>query len=158
MAKIVMVLIIAASVGSLLPAGDVPWAADLIEPTRTLDGPGKPESKLVVFSEPPGLPVSLDGHSLGKTPTSFYEVKPGSHRLRVETSEIDITLEPGQTMQISLYKGSFVRIPEPEKIPAQPPAKEATPMAESKPSPAPFVEQRPPALSPIEHYRLFGYY
>lgn len=158
MAKIITILFIAASVGSLLPAGDVASAADLIEPTRTLNASGKPEGKLVVFSEPPGLPVTLDGLSLGKTPTSINEVKSGIHHLRVETSETDITIEPSQTMQISLYKGSFIKIPEPEKEFALPPATDVPSTAGSKPSPARSEEQRPPALSPIEHRRMFGYY
>lgn len=158
MAKIITTLLIAASVGLLLPAGDVPWAADLIEPTRTLDAPGRPEGKLVVSSEPPGAPVSLDGLSLGKTPTSINEVKAGIHHLRVETSETDITIEPGQTMQISLYKGSFIKIPEPEKELAQPPETAVPSTAGSIPPPARSEEQRPPALSPILHNRMFGYY
>lgn len=157
MAKIITILFIAASVGLLLPAGGVAWAADLIEPTRTLDASGKPEGKLVVFSEPPGQPVSLDDLNLGKTPTSITEVKPGIHHLRVATSATDITIEPGQTMQISLYKGSFIKISKPEEELAQPPATVAPSTAESKPSPVRPEEPRPPALSPIDHYHMFGY-
>jgi hypothetical protein len=37
-------------------------------------------------------------------------VKAGFHRLRVEHSETDIYLEPGGSLQLSLYKGSFINV------------------------------------------------
>ena len=158
MTRLITIQVIAVLMGALLPASNAFSAGELIEPTRTLDSSGKPEGKLVVFSEPPGLPVSLDGRSIGKTPTSIEEVNPGVHNLRVESKETEITIEPGKTMAISLFKGYFVRIPEPEETPALPPETAVTPPAKAEPSPTPSQEHRPPALSPIEHYRMFGYY
>jgi hypothetical protein len=63
---------VAVSAALLLAAAHALLAADLIEPTRTLDDSGKAEGKLTVFSEPPALLVSLDGVSLEKTPTSLH--------------------------------------------------------------------------------------
>ncbi len=156
MIKIIAMLFIAVSAASLLPAGDVVLAADLIEPTRTLDGSGKSEGKLAVFSEPPALLASLDGVSLGKTPTALHGVKPGIHQLRVATSETAIIIEPGQTMIISLYKGSFIKMPEPAEESAKPLATEVTSTPESEPSPAPSDEIELPTLDPVQRLRLLG--
>ncbi|MCJ7538695.1 MAG: PEGA domain-containing protein [Desulfobacterales bacterium] len=85
------------------------WSSELIKPTRALDSTGEKLGKLSVFSEPPGLEVALEGTIIGKTPLILDEVKPGSHRLKVKNSETDITIEPGKTLQISLYKNKFIR-------------------------------------------------
>ena len=58
------------------------WSSELIKPTRALDSTGEKLGKLSVFSEPPGLEVTLEGTIIGKTPIFLDEVKPGSHRLQ----------------------------------------------------------------------------
>lgn len=85
----------------------------LIEPTRTLKE--KPEARLTVLSEPPGMKVTLDGNKIGKTPVWSKEVKPGEYTLEVNKSETKIYVESGKTFRISLFKGTFVTIPEKEE-------------------------------------------
>jgi hypothetical protein len=134
------------------------WSSELIKPTRTLDSAGEKPAKLSVFSEAPGLEVALEGTIIGNTPLILDEVKPGSHRLRVKNSETDITIEPGKTMQISLYKGKFVLIPATDdKPPKQSQTAETTP-TKSKPPPPPAEEKRSKELSPMERYRLLRHY
>ena len=134
------------------------WSSELIKPTRTLDSSGEKQGKLSVFSEPPGLEVALEGKIIGKTPLFLDEVKPGSHRLQVKNSETDITIEPGKTLQISLYKDKFILIPATDqKSPKQPESVE-TNLTKSKPPPPPAKEQRPEELSPIERFRLLGHF
>jgi len=158
MTKSITMRFVAVSAALLLAAAHALLAADLIEPTRTLDDSGKAEGKLAVFSEPPALLVSLDGVSLGKTPTSLHGVKPGIHQLRVATSETAIIIEPGQTMIISLYKGSFIKFPEPAEESANPPATEVTSTPESEPSHAPSDEIELPTLDPVERLRMLGHF
>ena len=134
------------------------WSSELIEPTRTLDSAGEKPGKLSVFSEPPGLEVALEGTLIGKTPLFVDEVKPGSHRLRVKNTETDITIEPGKTLQISLYKDKFVLIPATDKKPPKQSQTAETTPTKSKPPPFPSEEQRPKELSPIERYRLLGHF
>jgi hypothetical protein len=103
-------------------------ASELIEPSRSLGGEQQPTTgRLTVLSEPPGLKITLDGDSLGKTPTFMVEVEEGIHTLRVKESETDIYVKPGETLKISLHKGEFILIPVKEK-PAeeQPPTQVAT--------------------------------
>jgi hypothetical protein len=133
-------------------------AAERIAPTRTLQGEKEQPGKLAVFSEPPGLEVTLNGAGLGKTPLSLDGVMPGTHRLRVKNSETDITIEPGKTLQISLYKDKFILIPKTAKTPPQPPETVETNRTGSGPPPPPAQEQGPEELSPIERYRLLGHY
>jgi hypothetical protein len=83
---------------------------ELIPPTRTLQEPGSTWGGLTVFSEPPQLEVYLDGKKVGETPVLLKHVKAGFHKLRVEHSETDIYLEPGGSVQLSLYKGSFITV------------------------------------------------
>ncbi len=134
------------------------WSSELIKPTRTLDSAGEKPGKLSVFSEPPGLEVALEGTIIGNTPLFFDDVKPGSQRLRVKNSETDITIEPGKTLQISLYKGKFVLIPATDKKPPKQPETEETNLTKSKPPPPTAQEQRPKELSPMEKYRLLRHY
>jgi len=134
------------------------WSSELIQPTRALDSTGEKPGKLSVFSEPPGLEVTLEGTIIGKTPIFFDEVKPGSHRLRVKNSETDITIEPGKTLQIRLYKDKFILIPATDKKPPKQPDTVETNLTKSKPPPPPAEEQRPKELSPIERYRLLGHF
>ena len=89
--------------------------AELVEPTRTLQGEQETVGRLTVLSEPPGLKITLDGNSLGKTPAFLVEVEAGIHSLRVKGSETDIYIEPGKTLKISLYKEEFILIPVSER-------------------------------------------
>jgi hypothetical protein len=134
------------------------WSSELIKPTRALDSSGENPGKLSVFSEPPGLDVALEGAIIGKTPIFLDEMKPGSHRLQVKDSETDITVEPGKTLQISLFKDKFILIPETDKIPPQQPETVETTLTKSKSPLAPAEDQRPKELSPIERYRLLRHY
>ena len=118
-------------------------AADRIAPTRTLQGEKGQTGKLAVFSEPPGLDVTLNGDGFGKTPLSLDGVKPGTHWLRVNNSETDITIEPGKTLQISLYKDKFILIPATDKKPLKQPEKEETNLTKSKPPPPPPKSSAP---------------
>jgi len=59
--------------------------------------------------------VTLGDTPLGKTPAFLKKVKPGIHKLWVEDSEMHIHIGPGETRQISLYKGEFFNIPVAEK-------------------------------------------
>ena len=85
--------------------------AELIEPTQTLKGEQETKGRLTVLSEPPGLKITLDGDSIGKTPVFMVEVDSGIHTLRVKDSETDILVEPGKTVKISLFKNEFILIP-----------------------------------------------
>jgi len=86
--------------------------AELIEPSRTLEGPKKPMGRLTVFSEPPGLDVLLDNMHIGKTPVISKEVAPGSHVLRVKEAEKEITILPEKSLKMSFFKDSLIEIPE----------------------------------------------
>ena len=91
-------------------------SAELIEPSRTLEGESQPTSgRLTVLSEPPGLKITLDGDSLGETPAFLVEIPEGVHSLRVKDSQTDIYVEAGKTLKISLHKGEFILIPVKEK-------------------------------------------
>jgi hypothetical protein len=88
---------------------------ELIEPTRSLKDAEDLPGRLTVLSEPPGLEVALDGTIIGKTPFWMEEVKPGAHSLRIKGKETEIYVNPGKTLKISLFKGSFIIVPEQEK-------------------------------------------
>ena len=134
------------------------WSSELIKPTRALDSSGENPGKLSVFSEPPGLEVTLEGAIIGKTPLFLDEVKPGSHRLQVKNSETDITIEPGKTLKISLYKDKFILVPATDNKPPKQPETVETTLTKSKPPLPRAEEQRPRELSPIERYRLLGHF
>jgi hypothetical protein len=86
--------------------------SELIGPSRTIKGLKNPKGRLSVFSEPPELDVLLDGVNIGKTPIFSKEVSPGTHLLRVKKTEKEIIILPGKYLQVSLYKGSLIEIPE----------------------------------------------
>ena len=134
------------------------WSSELIKPTRTLDSAGEKPGKLSVFSEPPGFEVALEGTIIGNTPLFLDDVKPGSHRLRIKNSETDITIEPGKTLQISLYKDKFILIQATDKKSPKQPESVETNLTKSKPPPPPAKEQRLEKLSPIERFRLLGHF
>ena len=86
--------------------------AELIEPSRTLEGQQKPIGRLSVFSEPPGLDVFLDGVKIGKTPVISKEVTSGVHILRVKDTEKEIIILSEKSLQLSFFKDSLIEIPE----------------------------------------------
>jgi hypothetical protein len=95
--------------------------AELIEPSRTLEGQQKPMVRLSVFSEPHELDVLLDGVEIGKTPVISKEVTPGVHILRVKDAEKEIIILSGKSLQLRLFKDSLIIIPEKKaKAPTQP--------------------------------------
>ena len=72
--------------------------AELIEPSRILEGREKPMGRLSVFSEPPELDVLLDSVEIGKTPVISKEVTSGVHILRVKDTEKEITILSGKSL------------------------------------------------------------
>jgi hypothetical protein len=108
--------------------------AELIEPSRTLEGQQKPMGRLSVFSEPPEFDVLLDGVNIGKTPVISKQVSPGTHLLRVKDTEKEITILSGKSLQLSLYKDALTEIPEKKaEAPAQPKSEKKMPTQEKKP-------------------------
>ena len=95
----------------LLLINSLPFASDLIEPTRTLSGMGHKAGKLSVFSEPPGLEVKMDGTVIGETPVELRAVEPGVHVIHVKGSEIEIYVKPEKSVKLSWFKGDFIEIP-----------------------------------------------
>jgi hypothetical protein len=89
--------------------------AELIEPTRTLEGENQQPGRLSVFSEPPGLGVTLDGKAIGKTPFIIDSISPGTHLLRVGEKETTITIGPGEDRRLSFFKDAFVEMPVEER-------------------------------------------
>ena len=90
---------------------------ELIAPTRTLRGAKEPPGRVSVFSEPVGLDAFLDGSKIGKTPVWLKSVEPGLHVLKVKDSETEIHVLPGKTLQVTLFKGSFIKtVKEKEKV------------------------------------------
>lgn len=107
--------------------------AELIEPTRTLRGHKKPNGRLSVFSEPPGLDVLLDGLEFGKTPVISKEVTSGVHILRVKDIEKEITILSGKSLQLSLFKDVLIEVPEKKAdAPTQPKLEENMATEEKK--------------------------
>ena len=94
--------------------------AGLIEPTRTLNEPTEEMGKLSVYSEPPGLAVTLDGRDIGKTPIIEEKIGAGSYKLQIKNSETEIFITPAQSAEISWFKGTFIEIP-PKKQHRPPP-------------------------------------
>ena len=108
--------------------------AELIEPSRTLDGQQKPLGRLSVFSEPPELDVLLDGVKIGKTPIISKEVTSGVHILRIKDTEKEITILSEKSLKLSLFKGSLIEIPEKKaEAPTQPKLEEKMAIEEKKP-------------------------
>ena len=108
--------------------------AELIEPSRTLEGQQKPMGRLSVFSEPPALDVLLDGVEIGKTPVISKEVTSGVHILRVKDTEKEITILSGKSLQLSLFKDSLIKIPEKKaKAPTHPKLEQKMASEEKKP-------------------------
>ena len=90
----------------------MPVFAELIEPSRTLKSQEEAMGTLSVFSEPPELDVVLDGTKIGKTPVISKEVRAGNHVLRINDTKKEISILPGKSLQLSLYKDSLIEIRE----------------------------------------------
>jgi hypothetical protein len=86
--------------------------AQLIEPTRSLQGAAEEKGLLKVLSEPAGMEVHVDGRLIGETPIFSARLPAGAHVLRIQDAEIDICLASGRTTAISWFKGRFIQIPE----------------------------------------------
>ena len=123
-----------------------------IPPTRTLQEPGSTWGGLTVFSEPPQLEVYLDGKKVGQTPVWLKHVKAGFHKLRVEHSETDIYLEPGGSIQLSLYKGSFITVAREKKEGEQETGVEGERPTEARKAVAAPGEQQDTDLTPWEKF------
>ena len=102
------------------------FAGELIEPTRTLQEPGKTWGGLTIFSEPPQLDVYLDGEKVGRTPLWLREIQAGPHTLKIASAETSLRVDQGKRLKIGLFKGRFVTgsVQEKEKPRAQEPVKE----------------------------------
>ena len=107
--------------------------SELIAPTRTLDGAQTLTGLLSVFSEPPDLPVLLDGVDIGKTPVILKEVASGTHTLRVKGTEKEITIPPGKSLQLSFFKDVLIIIPEKKPHVSTNPKSEEKKKQETKP-------------------------
>ena len=111
--------------------------AELIEPSRTLEGRQKPVGHLSVFSEPPGLDVLLDGINIGKTPVIAKQATPGTHVLRIKETEKEIVILSEKSLQLSFFKDSLIEIPEKKAespAPAKPEAQPKTPEKQTEDS------------------------
>jgi len=133
-----LILLALGAVCALFSAGP---HAQLIEPTRSLEGAPDGTGLLSVLSEPPGMDVQLDGKVIGKTPIFSARFPPGVHVLRVGGSETEIQIAAGKTFAISWFKGAFIEIPETAKPPAE------TAQGLPQPGAAPRPEE-PPAAQP----------
>jgi hypothetical protein len=111
--------------------------ADLIEPTRTLKDENVIPGKLFVFSEPPGLVVTLDGKALGKSPVYLDSVAQGPHEVQVAGKDTTIVIAPGEVRRLSFFKGKFIDITSEEAG-----ASEQPQTAEQKPAQKPESEQK----------------
>jgi len=87
------------------------FGADLIEPTHTHKGESVKPGQLFVFSEPPGLVVTQNGKTLGKTPVFLESVEQGTHELQLAGKETIIDIAPGEARRLSFFKGKFIEIP-----------------------------------------------
>ena len=126
--------------------------AELIEPTRTLQSTSNAPFILTILSEPPGLDVMLDGSHIGKTPIFLKRLESGIHKLRIHESEVEIYVDPTITLQISLFKGEFIKIPVAEKEPLKPKVPKEKKVNETR-----TIQKKPPeeqknALTPWDRF------
>jgi len=151
MKRFVKCLICSFFIGTFPALFSISMATDLIEPTRTLEGSSEHSAKLSVFSEPPGLQVTLDGIAIGKTPVLGREVKPGIHVIRIRDSETEIDVQPGNPVQYSWVKGAFIKIPSaPEGgSPTQPAEKEKVPPKAESEKPEEKKDELQPLYWPL---------
>ena len=112
--------------------------SELIEPTRTLQGTNEGTGQLTVFSEPPGLPVKLNGKLIGQTPTRVQEINSGFYQLQVRESAVEIYIKPGKVFHISLFKDKFIKFQVAKKKSEKQPTAEKFPKSETwTPQPSP---------------------
>lgn len=116
--------------------------AELIEPTRSIKGASADPGHLTVFSEPPGLNVSLNGASVGKTPIRIKALEPGIHQLQINESVTEINIEPGKVFHISLFRNRFIIFQVAPKEPSAPSENNASPAVESRTAEAPSQQIR----------------
>ena len=102
------ILLVLSAACALFSAG---LHAQLIEPTRSIEGTSDGAGILNALSEPPGLDVQLDGRLVGKTPIFSLRRRPGLHLLRIKDSETEIRLVAGKILTITWFKDSFIEIP-----------------------------------------------
>ena len=127
-------------------------ASDLIEPSRTLRNETNEPGNLAVLSEPPNLDVTLDGTFIGKTPIFLKNVKSGTYQLRVKDSETTIYVEPGATLQTSLFKGEFISIQVAEKEPEGQQAIKEKKVSETRITQQVSKEEQKNELSPWDRF------
>jgi hypothetical protein len=123
---------------------------ELIAPTRILENEVQQPGKLSVFSEPPGLSVTLDGKAVGKTPLNLASVSPGAHVLGMGKEETTVIMGPGEVRRMSFFKGTFIEIPAEEKVTREPSA-----AVEEKPASVSAPEQ--PAESKLTDPLFFQF-
>jgi len=127
-------------------------ASDLIEPSRTLQNESNALGNLAVLSEPPNLDVTLDNTLIGKTPVFLKNVKSGTYQLRVKDSETTIYVEPGATLQTSLFKGEFINILVTEKEPEGQQAIKEKKVSETRITQQVSKEEQKNELSPWDRF------
>lgn len=135
---------------SLLFVTPVCLGDELIAPTRTLHGTEEATGRVSVFSETVGLDAFLDGSNIGKTPVWLKNVEPGLHTLKVKDSETQIHVQPGKTLQVSLFKGSFIRTVKEEKKVEKQAGPEEEKLTERRKAVEPPKEERERDLTPWE--------
>ena len=133
-------------------SGSLCLRADLIQPTRTLRGENVKPGRLIVFTEPPGLMVSLDGKTVGRAPVFLESVAQGSHELEVAGKKTPIVVAPGEALRLSFFKGKFIEIvPEQTDAAAQPQTAEQKPVQQPGPQQKPQTgEQLEPGYFPLK--------
>ena len=136
----------------LLLIADLSPASDLIEPSRTLRTAANGPGNLAVLSEPPDLDVTLEGTLVGKTPIFLKDLKSGTYQLRVKDSETTIYVEPGATLQTSLFKGEFINILVTEKEPEGQQAIKEKKVSETRITQQVSKEEQKNELSPWDRF------
>jgi hypothetical protein len=84
------------------------FGADLISPTRSLDGPPMTVGQLSVFSEPPEMAVSIDGRQAGSTPLIDLQLEEGVYSVRIDRDETEVKVSAGKSARVSYFKGRFI--------------------------------------------------
>jgi hypothetical protein len=128
-------------------------ASELIEPTRTLKGGTEERGRLIVFSEPPQLEVFLDGKSVGLTPLWLTQVKAGWHTVRIEEKETRFYLGHEKALEVGLFKGSFITLPEKKEEHKAPQAVKQ--QAEIAPPKAPQPSEEAQRKEELTRWELF---
>ena len=125
MKKHVKLTLICSIVYSVVIIVSLNASAELIEPTRTLDGTPT-FSRISVFSGAAEIAVSLNGEMIGFTPVRSHQVKPGSYLLSIGGSRKEINLLEGQIRRFSYYEDHLIElVSKPEISPAPSQAKSA---------------------------------